>query len=201
MNSPLSNTPTPSPCDGKNWFGWPCDEELEKIRLEFPLAPPAEAEGNRRAAAEALLRSRAVHSGRPVLRADRLSQEPLRHPGHRGWCSGTSRRSSSRARAGCVTVPRSAGCWRRAGDRGRHGVRLRAAAPGARRPRRDHRRRSRHRRRCRQDPRPSSGLDQPLLIQFVTWIGQLLRGDLGNSIFSRIRYAVDRPAPGTDARR
>jgi peptide/nickel transport system substrate-binding protein len=40
MNSPLSNTPTPTPCDGKNWFGWPCDEELEKIRLEFPLAPP-----------------------------------------------------------------------------------------------------------------------------------------------------------------
>ena len=40
MNSPLSNTPTPSGCDGKNWFGWPCDEELEKIRLEFPLAAP-----------------------------------------------------------------------------------------------------------------------------------------------------------------
>jgi peptide/nickel transport system substrate-binding protein len=40
MNSPLSNTPTPSGCDGKNWFGWPCDEELEKIRLEYPLAPP-----------------------------------------------------------------------------------------------------------------------------------------------------------------
>jgi peptide/nickel transport system substrate-binding protein len=40
MNNPLSNTPTPSACDGKNWFGWPCDEELEKIRLEFPLAPP-----------------------------------------------------------------------------------------------------------------------------------------------------------------
>ncbi|MEO8133638.1 MAG: ABC transporter substrate-binding protein [Betaproteobacteria bacterium] len=40
MNSPLSNTPTPSPCDGKNWFGWPCDEELEKIRLEFPVAAP-----------------------------------------------------------------------------------------------------------------------------------------------------------------
>jgi peptide/nickel transport system substrate-binding protein len=40
MNSPLSNTPTPSACDGKNWFGWPCDEELEKIRLEYPLAPP-----------------------------------------------------------------------------------------------------------------------------------------------------------------
>jgi peptide/nickel transport system permease protein len=32
--------------------------------------------------------------------------------------------------------------------------------------------------------RAKLGLDQPLLIQFVTWIGQLLRGDLGNSIFS-----------------
>jgi peptide/nickel transport system substrate-binding protein len=41
MSSPLSNTPTPTPCDGKNWFGWPCDEELEKIRLEFPLATAA----------------------------------------------------------------------------------------------------------------------------------------------------------------
>ena len=32
--------------------------------------------------------------------------------------------------------------------------------------------------------RAKLGLDQPLLIQFFTWIGQLLRGDLGNSIFS-----------------
>ena len=28
------------------------------------------------------------------------------------------------------------------------------------------------------------GLDQPLLVQFFTWINQLLHGDLGNSIFS-----------------
>ncbi len=32
--------------------------------------------------------------------------------------------------------------------------------------------------------RAKLGLDQPLLIQFFTWVGQLLRGDLGNSIFS-----------------
>jgi peptide/nickel transport system permease protein len=28
------------------------------------------------------------------------------------------------------------------------------------------------------------GLDRPLLVQFATWVGQILRGDLGNSIFS-----------------
>ena len=28
------------------------------------------------------------------------------------------------------------------------------------------------------------GLDQPLLVQFFTWVNQLLHGDLGNSIFS-----------------
>src|SRR6185436_15140290 len=32
--------------------------------------------------------------------------------------------------------------------------------------------------------RAKLGLDRPLLIQFFTWIGQLLHGDLGNSIFS-----------------
>ena len=32
--------------------------------------------------------------------------------------------------------------------------------------------------------RAKLGLDQPLLIQFLTWVGQLLHGDLGNSIFS-----------------
>src|SRR5258705_621106 len=32
--------------------------------------------------------------------------------------------------------------------------------------------------------RAKLGLDQPLMIQFFTWVGQLLRGDLGNSIFS-----------------
>ena len=32
--------------------------------------------------------------------------------------------------------------------------------------------------------RAKLGLDQPLLIQFFTWVGQLLQGDLGHSIFS-----------------
>jgi peptide/nickel transport system substrate-binding protein len=43
MGSPLTNTPTPTPCDGSNWFGWPCDETLEKIRLEYPMAQTPEA--------------------------------------------------------------------------------------------------------------------------------------------------------------
>jgi peptide/nickel transport system substrate-binding protein len=29
-------------CDGKNWFGWPCDEDLNKIRLEFITASTPE---------------------------------------------------------------------------------------------------------------------------------------------------------------
>jgi peptide/nickel transport system substrate-binding protein len=41
-NSPLTNTPVPTPCDQSNWFGWPCDEELEKIRLEFFTASTPE---------------------------------------------------------------------------------------------------------------------------------------------------------------
>ena len=32
--------------------------------------------------------------------------------------------------------------------------------------------------------RAKLGLDQPLIVQFATWVGQLARGDLGNSIFS-----------------
>ena len=38
LGNPLTNPPLNTPCDGKNWFGWPCDEDLEKTRLEFPLA-------------------------------------------------------------------------------------------------------------------------------------------------------------------
>jgi peptide/nickel transport system substrate-binding protein len=36
--TPITSTALPTHCDGKNWFGWPCDEELEKIRLEYPAA-------------------------------------------------------------------------------------------------------------------------------------------------------------------
>src|SRR5258708_6370115 len=38
QGTPITNAGVPAPCDGKNWFGWPCDEQLEKIRLEYPLA-------------------------------------------------------------------------------------------------------------------------------------------------------------------
>jgi peptide/nickel transport system substrate-binding protein len=38
LGNPLTNPPFVTACDGKNWFGWPCDEEMEKVRLEFPLA-------------------------------------------------------------------------------------------------------------------------------------------------------------------
>src|SRR6187431_1286536 len=41
-----------------------------------------QAERDRRAAAEALLRSRALHSGGAVLRADRASEESERNPRH-----------------------------------------------------------------------------------------------------------------------
>ena len=35
MANPLTNSAVASPCDGKNWFGWSCDEELEKRRLAY----------------------------------------------------------------------------------------------------------------------------------------------------------------------
>ena len=38
--------------------------------------------------------------------------------------------------------------------------------------------------------RTSLGLDQPLLVQFGLWIGRLLRGDLGVSLFSHVPVAT-----------
>jgi peptide/nickel transport system substrate-binding protein len=38
QGEPLANAALNTMCDGKNWFGWPCDEELNKIRLEFITA-------------------------------------------------------------------------------------------------------------------------------------------------------------------
>jgi peptide/nickel transport system substrate-binding protein len=35
MWNPITNSAAASPCDGKNWFGWVCDEELEKRRLAY----------------------------------------------------------------------------------------------------------------------------------------------------------------------
>jgi len=33
--NPLVNNAIATPCDRTNWFGWPCDENLESIRREF----------------------------------------------------------------------------------------------------------------------------------------------------------------------
>jgi len=35
MSDPLMNSGAQTPCDGSNWFGWPCDQTLENIRLEY----------------------------------------------------------------------------------------------------------------------------------------------------------------------
>lgn len=38
MQNPITNSALATPCDGKNWFGWACDEELEKRRLAYLAA-------------------------------------------------------------------------------------------------------------------------------------------------------------------
>jgi peptide/nickel transport system substrate-binding protein len=38
FHHPLSNIGVPMTCDGKNWNGWPCDEETEKLRDRFLTA-------------------------------------------------------------------------------------------------------------------------------------------------------------------
>jgi len=35
FHHPLSSIGVPMPCDGKNWSGWPCDEQAEKLRNQF----------------------------------------------------------------------------------------------------------------------------------------------------------------------
>ncbi len=42
LMEPLTSSFIASPCDGKNWFGWPCDEELEKLRLAFETVKTAD---------------------------------------------------------------------------------------------------------------------------------------------------------------
>jgi peptide/nickel transport system substrate-binding protein len=38
MMDPLGHLGLRSNCD-KAWFGWPCDEQVEKLRADFALAP------------------------------------------------------------------------------------------------------------------------------------------------------------------
>ena len=35
MTSPITSFPLVTTCDQKNWFGWPCDEAIEKLRASF----------------------------------------------------------------------------------------------------------------------------------------------------------------------
>jgi peptide/nickel transport system substrate-binding protein len=35
LSSPLTNTPLVSSCDGKNLYGWPCDNEIERLRAAY----------------------------------------------------------------------------------------------------------------------------------------------------------------------
>jgi peptide/nickel transport system substrate-binding protein len=43
MMDPAINAPIVSSCDQKNWFGWPCDEAMEKLRLDYLAARSADA--------------------------------------------------------------------------------------------------------------------------------------------------------------
>jgi len=53
MMDPFLNPPLDTGCDGKNWFGWPCDEELARLRLTYIAAKDDE---QRRRTVEAIQR-------------------------------------------------------------------------------------------------------------------------------------------------
>lgn len=42
--SPLTNTPLVSSCDGRNMYGWPCDEDMERLRGAYLNAQTPEAQ-------------------------------------------------------------------------------------------------------------------------------------------------------------
>ena len=42
MMDPVLNAPLESTCEQKNWFGWPCDAEMEALRVAFLAATGAE---------------------------------------------------------------------------------------------------------------------------------------------------------------
>jgi peptide/nickel transport system substrate-binding protein len=53
MSMPFANFTINSSCDGKNWFGWPCDPKTEELRTAYIRAAD---EGADQAALEALHR-------------------------------------------------------------------------------------------------------------------------------------------------
>ncbi|WP_022728307.1 ABC transporter substrate-binding protein [Fodinicurvata sediminis] len=42
MQNPITNVPLDTSCDGDNWYGWPCDEELEELRVTYANAQGVE---------------------------------------------------------------------------------------------------------------------------------------------------------------
>jgi peptide/nickel transport system substrate-binding protein len=46
MMNPVVNAPLDTNCAGKNWFGWPCDEELAKARVAYLAAKNDEQRHN-----------------------------------------------------------------------------------------------------------------------------------------------------------
>jgi peptide/nickel transport system substrate-binding protein len=42
LSSPAASFAINTSCDGTNWFGWPCDEELEELRVAWTLATDPE---------------------------------------------------------------------------------------------------------------------------------------------------------------
>jgi len=51
LGSPMTNYPSNTTCGAKNWPGWPCDDELEKLRDKFVAAGD---DASRKAALDAL---------------------------------------------------------------------------------------------------------------------------------------------------
>lgn len=51
MMEPIVNPPLDSRCDQTNWFGWPCDDQMQKLRLDYLAARNAE---QRKSAIEAI---------------------------------------------------------------------------------------------------------------------------------------------------
>ncbi|MCK6449344.1 MAG: ABC transporter substrate-binding protein [Alphaproteobacteria bacterium] len=51
MSNPITNAPLVTTCDKKNWFGWPCDEQMEKLRADYVKAGTL---AEQKAAAEAM---------------------------------------------------------------------------------------------------------------------------------------------------
>ena len=183
----------------KAWFGWPTNDQAGEAARRLGARRDARgAQGGRPQAAGERLGLRPACATRPVVppvaRCATTSAASSACP--RSCRSGTSRscvRPCVRPAAETRALPRlasrhdrhtpkgtaaahaaptsSAACSRRAGHGDRRRVRLPAAASVARRSGRDHRRRQRDAPRSIARSAHKLGLDEPLPVQFVRWVG------------------------------